>query len=204
MVRVKICGLTNLEDAQAAVEAGADALGFVLYPRSPRYVRPETAAEIASKLPPWVVRVAVAVRVDLAMVERVEQVWRPDVWQLHGGEGPEVSHLLAPRRVVQAVGLPRHEPLRTGDFRVEAFLLDKASPSHGGTGETFDWALARQFQENSAVACILSGGLRVENIVQALEMVRPSGVDVSSGVEQHPGKKDHRKMKELIELCRKF
>jgi phosphoribosylanthranilate isomerase len=209
-MKVKICGITSVEDAVAAVEAGADALGFNLYPKSPRFLDPDRAAAISRALPPFVTRVAVTVDMPIAEIREIERVVRFDLWQLHGGESPETVSELLPRRMVKVFGLPAdggladlfpaHDPQA---YPVDGYLLDKLSPKFGGTGETFDWRLAVEFQKCVGRPCILSGGLGVNNVVQAIETVKSYGVDVCSGVEREPGVKDHSVMKEFIELCRK-
>jgi len=200
MVRVKICGITRLEDALAAIDAGADALGFVLHSGSRRHISPAGAAGIMQHLPPYVTTVAVAVDLTLQAVQEIERTALFDVWQLHGRERPETCQALAPRRLVKSVPFP-------GDFQPEAFpvtafLLDKASPAHGGTGETIDWAAAAAFCRKAGKPCVLAGGLNPNNVVRAVETVQPWGVDVSSGVETAPGIKDPRLIEEFIQACR--
>jgi phosphoribosylanthranilate isomerase len=200
---VKICGMTNLEDAQVACEMGADAIGFIFYPKSPRYIEPEIAALISGQLPPQVLRVAVTVNMSLGEVQAVEAIFRPNWWQLHGEEGIAHCRAMEPRELIKVFGMPMNPDLPPAqDYPVHGFLLDKASPAYGGTGETIDWKAAAEFKKAQKLPVFLSGGLSVDNIRQAIEVVEPYGVDVCSGVEASPGKKDHRKMKEFIERCK--
>jgi phosphoribosylanthranilate isomerase len=202
-VRVKICGITNQADADAAVEAGADALGFILYERSPRYISPAAIADISRHLPPFLPRVAVAVNPTLAQIEDIERTALFEVWQLHGEEPPALCAGLARRRRVKAFHLqPDFNWSQIQDYNVEGFLLDTPSAQYGGTGQTFDWSLARQFQQHTSRPLILSGGLNPENVASAVEQVHPYAVDVSSGVEVRPGQKDHHKLRDFIQICK--
>lgn len=205
MFRLKICGITNRDDALAAIEGGAPALGFIFYPRSPRFITPEAAAAIAESLPSPIARVAVQVGWDEAQARRLESLMRVDYFQLHGTESPAQAATLRPRRLIKAFGLPlsADAPHPPAAYAVDAFLMDKASPFHGGTGETFDWSLARSFQDAVAPRpCLLSGGLNPDNVEQALETVQPWGIDVCSGVEASPGIKNHAQLARLLQLCR--
>lgn len=203
-MRVKICGITNREDALHAVEAGADALGFILFPGSKRFITPEKAWAIAADLPPFVQRVGVVVDAGDAELELWRKASPFDLWQLHGQESPEFCRGLKGRgfRVVKALGFPLREKILPESYPVAAFLLDKASPRHGGTGESFDWTLGSAFARAAGKPCILSGGLTPENVVQAIQTMQPYAVDVCSGVEAQPGRKDRRKVEEFISLCR--
>lgn len=205
MFRLKICGITNREDALAAIDGGAPALGFIFHPRSPRFITPEAAAAIAETLPSPVARVAVHVGWDEAQARHLESLMRVDYFQLHGAETPALAAALRPRRLIKAFGLPlpAELPHPPSTYPVDGFLMDKASTRHGGTGETFDWTLARAFQEALAPRpCLLSGGLNPDNVEQALETVQPWGVDVCSGVEASPGRKDHARLARFLQLCR--
>jgi phosphoribosylanthranilate isomerase len=206
-LRVKICGITNREDAEVAIEAGADALGFILYAQSKRFVPMEKALEIIEGLPPFVTTVAVTVN---ATKEFSNLGWRKqlrnfNVAQLHGSETP--VHVRAVGKylpVIKAVSAERAAAIVPEDFSVSAFLLDTPSPEHGGTGRTFDWKLALDFQKRTRRPIILSGGLNPGNIAEAIETVHPYAVDVSSGVELSPGKKDHAKVREFIRICKSY
>lgn len=204
MIRVKICGLTNKADAYAAVDHGADAVGFILFENSKRYIAPEAAAKIARELPPYVQRVAVSVNMPPATLREIDSSRAFDVWQLHGAETRADCALLRPLKLIKAFGLPLMEGVKVAGYDVDAFLLDKLSEDYGGTGETFDWTLARKFQVEVEKPCILSGGLNPGNVKAALDAVRPYAVDVCSGVEESYGKKDLSKLKRFIELCRTY
>lgn len=202
MIRVKICGITNETDAFAAVDAGADALGFILYRKSPRYIAPAAAARIIRQLPPFIQSVAVTVNATPPEVRDIETVATFDIWQLHGEELPDRCRALHPRRLIKAFALPSQRYYDISEYGVMGFLLDTPCVSHGGSGKTFDWSLAVEFKKETPKPVILSGGLTPENVAQAIETVQPYAVDVSSGVESSPGKKDHSKLKEFIRVCK--
>jgi len=200
MVKVKICGITNLEDALAAVDYGADALGFVFYKGSPRYISPSDAREIIMQLPPFITTVGVFVDEPTEEIERIMRHASLDIAQLHGHEPPEACVLT--RRVIKAIRvkeLSDLEPLKR--YRVSAFLLDTYTPeSLGGTGQIFNWDIAVAAKQFGKV--ILAGGLNPENIEKAIRWVRPYAVDVSSGIEEDKGKKDLRRMRLFIERAK--
>jgi len=196
VVRVKVCGITSLEDALVAVEAGAYALGFV-FASSPRQIDPETASRIISRLPPLVTKVGVFVDAPLARVREVMAGCHLDLAQLHGEESPEYCQELSPRAVkafrVRDDGVLSQLPR----YQLAAYLLDSyVEGRHGGTGTTFNWDLARNAARYGPV--IISGGLHADNVWRAITMVQPYGVDVSSGVEISPGKKDPNKVRDFI------
>jgi phosphoribosylanthranilate isomerase len=198
MIQVKICGITSLEDAHAAVDAGADALGFVFYPLSPRCSTPAQAEQIIRTLPPFVTTVGLFVDVTLATVKETLARCGLDRVQLHGQEPPEFCRQI-PRPVIKAFRIKDAESLsHMADYKVSAYLLDAyvegALP--GGTGASFAWELAARTMPYGPV--ILAGGLTPENVERAIAQVRPYGVDVSSGVEREPGIKDHRKVRQFI------
>ncbi len=197
MVRVKICGITTVEDALHAVNAGADALGFVFHGASPRNILPGQAASIITALPPFVQAVGLFVNADHAFVNAVADQCRLDLVQLHGDESPEYCDSIK-RRVIKAFrirDITSLDPIR--NYRVAGFLLDAFSPqAYGGTGTTFNWALAEKAKVFGPV--ILAGGLTPENVRQAVEQVKPYAVDVSGGVEAAPGRKDPAKVVEFI------
>ena len=196
MVRIKICGITNLEDALLAAELGADALGFIFYPPSPRSVEPETAQGIIAQLPPFVSTVGVFVDEAAATVRELAATVGLDWLQLHGQETPEYCRALS-RRVIKSFRIQDENSL-TGlaDYRgaAQAFLLDTYKKGLiGGTGETFNWDLARKAKKYGPI--ILAGGLTADNVAQAITMAHPWAVDVASGVESRPGKKDPEKLR---------
>jgi phosphoribosylanthranilate isomerase len=198
MVKVKICGITNLRDALMATEEGADALGFVFVPGSPRQIDPDEAAKIRRHLPPFVSLVGVFANAPLDEVRRVAEVAHLSAVQLHGEEGPEYCFALQ-RRIIKAFRVKDESSLSDlGRYPVEAFLLDSYSSSHqGGTGQTFDWALAREAKRYGTL--ILAGGLRPDNVAEAIRIVKPYAVDVSTGVEGSPGRKDEGKVRRFLE-----
>ena len=202
-MKVKICGITNKSDAFAAVDYGADAIGFILYPKSRRYIEPAKAVELARQIPPYIQRVAVTVDMPVKELLEIDETRAFDVWQLHGSEKAGYCAQLKPLRRIKALGLPLLPGIKPSEYDVDAFLLDKLSPDFGGTGETFDWNLARMFKLETNKTCVLSGGLNVDNVLEAIEAVSPHAVDVCSGVEESDGIKNHHKLKEFIGLCRK-
>jgi len=193
-VRVKICGITRLGDALEAERLGASAVGFVFYRKSPRYIEPGSAGEISRKLGPFIARVGVFVDEPPESILETVRDARLSAVQLHGSEDMEVVNSLPGVPVIRAVRVP--PGLAAGSletFDAATVLLDAYSPdAYGGTGKTFDWRIAADFAGNRRI--ILAGGLNPDNIREAVDTVRPWGVDVSSGVEQAPGLKDHGKM----------
>ena len=200
-IRIKICGITNVADALQAVEAGADALGFVFYDKSPRFVTPHEVQKIIAELPPFVTTVGLFVNEPIPRIRRIMAAARLDVVQLHGDEQPD-DCLIEPLRVIKALRIRDAASLEGANFyQVSALLLDAWHDEHyGGTGLTFDWQLAERLTGKCAL--ILAGGLTPENIIDAVRQVKPYGVDVSSGVEAQPGKKDHQKVAEFIRRVR--
>ncbi len=206
MTRVKVCGITRPEDAEAADRAGADAVGLIFAP-SPRRIDLRQATAIERVLSPWIVRVGVFVDAGLAAMDRAIAAARLDVLQLHGRETPEFV-----RKVREEFGLRIVKSVRVGDgldvvrldeYEVDAFLFDTYVPGRaGGTGKTFDWDLAVPWARR--VRLILAGGLTPENVGEAVRRVRPYGVDVASGVEREPGVKDHTKMQRFIANVRQM
>jgi len=202
MTKIKICGITNYDDARAAIDFGADALGFVFFRESPRYITPEKAAAITSKLPVFVTTVGVFVDKRAEEILKIIEETGIDVVQLHGNEPPESC--LLPRRVIKGIrvkSLESLEPLSAYQNIVSAFLLDTYAPDmSGGTGQSFNWEIAIEAKKFGII--ILAGGLTPENISEAIRRVNPYAVDVSSGVELAKGKKDHQKMKLFIERAK--
>ncbi len=196
MVRIKICGITNLEDALLAAELGANALGFIFYAKSPRSVAPEAAREIIQQLPPFVVSVGVFVDAEAAAVQDLAARVGLDWVQLHGAETPEYCRSLG-RRVLKGVRIKDEaslQDLQAYRGAVQAFLLDTYKKGQtGGTGETFDWHLAKAAQPYGPI--VLAGGLTPANVARAIKMAQPQAVDVASGVEAAPGRKDPEKLR---------
>lgn len=202
MVRIKICGITNINDAFAAIEYGADALGFVFHPKSPRAVTPETAKKIVSALPPFITTVGVFVDKNKRETEKITQYVGLNVVQLHGSESPELCQMR--NKVIKAIrvkDLTDLEPLKK--YKVSAFVLDTYSPhTAGGTGQIFNWDIAAEAKNFGRI--ILAGGLNHENVEEAIRWVQPYGIDVASGVEgNEKGQKDHKKLKLFIEKAGK-
>ncbi len=189
MVKIKICGITNLEDALMAVEAGADALGFVFFQRSPRFISPEQAAAIIRCLPSFVQTVGLFVNEESVTVNSTADRCGLDLVQLHGEESADYCSAVN-RRIIKAFRVKDASSLDIiPDYQVAACLLDAWSPSaHGGTGTTFNWEIAARAAASNCI--ILAGGLTPENVAEAVATVKPYAVDVSSGVESAPGKKD--------------
>ena len=201
MVRVKICGITSLEDALMAVEAGADALGFVFFRGSPRFISPERAAAIICRLPPFVQTVGLFVNEEQATVNEVTDRCGLDLVQLHGEESPGYCAAVT-RRIIKAFRVKDLSTLDDmTDYRVAACLLDAWSPAaHGGTGTTFNWDIAARAAATQSI--ILAGGLTPDNVAEAVATVHPYAVDVSSGVECAPGKKDAALMRAFVRAVR--
>ncbi|MCK4739049.1 MAG: phosphoribosylanthranilate isomerase [Deltaproteobacteria bacterium] len=207
-MRVKVCGITRLEDALFAVECGADALGFIFWNGSKRNITPEEAGEIVKKLPPFVTPVGVFVNEDSNNIAEIVKTARLGCIQLHGEETPETVRSLSLALSCSILKAFRVKDLndveQIGDFLdsgVSAFLLDSFKEGErGGTGKTFDWELALHAKNFGSI--ILSGGLNAENVGSAIKKVSPYGVDVSSGVEDAPGKKNHKKIKTFIERAK--
>ncbi len=202
MTRIKICGITNLEDAQIAAELGADALGFIFAP-SPRQVSLQRAKEIIQKLPPFLTKVGVFVNEELNTVARAMSYCGLDVVQLHGEETPDYCRSLGERwRVIKSFRVKDGDSLLPlPDYEVSAYLLDTyVKGIAGGTGKTFNWELAREAKRFGRI--ILAGGLNPENITEAIETVKCYAVDVSSGIEAERGKKDFDKMRLFIKRAK--
>jgi phosphoribosylanthranilate isomerase len=196
MVKIKICGITNLEDALLAADLGADALGFIFYPPSPRSVAPDAARAIIAQLPPFVSTVGVFVDEDAAAVKDLAAAVGLDWLQLHGQETPDYCRNLG-RRIIKAFRIRDENSLAgLAAYRgiVQAFLLDTYKKGQlGGTGETFNWDLALKAKKFGPI--ILGGGLTAANVARAVATAQPQAVDVASGVEAAPGKKDPVKLK---------
>jgi phosphoribosylanthranilate isomerase len=201
-IRIKVCGITRYEDAKVAASIGVDAIGFIFYQRSPRYIPPEEAAVIIKQLPPFVSRVGVFVDEDLEKVVGITRATGIDTVQLHGSESPRYCAKI-PLPVIKAFSIePETDLSLLEQYHVSGFLLDTwASGRRGGTGRTFDWTIAKS-------ACIkysrviLAGGLNPANLEEALETVHPYGIDINSGVEIKPGIKNPRKMHDAVRVVR--
>ena len=193
-MKVKVCGITNYRDASMALSLGADALGFNFYARSSRYIAPVAARRIGERLPPFVTKVAVCVNEAIPEVERWARQAGADVLQLHGDETPEYCSSIAGLKLIKTLRIGEgFRPVALDTYPVSAFLLDTRHPGqYGGTGKSFDWKLAAAVRTRRPL--ILAGGLNAENVADAIRAVRPYAVDVCSGVESAPGKKDRGRL----------
>jgi len=197
-VKLKVCGLTSLEDAFAAIDCGAEYLGFNFYPKSPRYIAPTAARAIIERLPDDVVSVGVFVNESRPEdVEEILRASRAQMAQLHGDESPAYCASVGAERVIKALRVgDDFDARRVLDYPASAILLDAFDAKlHGGTGRTADWAVAREAARLTKV--FLAGGLSPDNIVEAIRAVEPFGVDVNSGVESAPGRKSPDKLETL-------
>jgi phosphoribosylanthranilate isomerase len=205
MTLVKICGITNLEDALVAVEAGAEALGFNFYKPSPRYITPQAAREIIAELPGSVLKVGVFVNEpSLEDVRVIADVSGITALQLHGDESPDYCReLAASQYVIKALAVSNDFDTQLPQrYQVNAIMLDtKHNSLRGGTGRAFDWSIAEQVKK-FVPKLFLAGGLSPENVANAIESVRPFAVDACSALEDRPGKKNHERMRAFIVAAR--
>jgi len=201
MIPTKICGITNLSDAQCALENGTSAIGFIFYEKSPRAISIENAKIISDQITGEISRIGVFVNHEKDFID--EAIWEVplNMIQLHGDESPEFCNQFDVP-VIKALRIKDDASLSIMDqYKVDGFLLDTFSKDHyGGTGETFDWSL---LNKKSNTPIILSGGLNPENILDAISAVNPSAVDINSGVESSPGLKDHSKIEQLFNQLKK-
>ena len=197
-VRVKICGIASLDEARCAIDLGADALGFNFWPKNPRFIAPERAAEIIAALHPFTTSVGVFVDETLDRIKEIVSTAGINAVQLHGDESPEFCRGLQGVKLIKALRV-------TGDFDaacaakypVNAILLDSSVRGmYGGTGERFDWRIAVEAKRYAPI--ILAGGITIDNVKDAIAAVSPMAVDVCSGVEAEPGRKDLSMMKAFM------
>jgi phosphoribosylanthranilate isomerase len=202
MTAVKICGIAHWEDACAACDCGADALGFIFFEGSPRYIKPDAAREIIARLPRTVAKVGVFVNQPLARVRGIFKHCRLDFIQLSGDEPPEFCNQIPDSIVFKAVSPKTEGDLnRLMDYRVRAFVVDsRDADRYGGTGNLANWEQGAALGKKCPI--ILAGGLNPDNVEAAIAAVSPRGVDVSTGVEIRPGKKDPPKMRRFVEKAR--
>ncbi len=203
MSKIKICGITNVEDAKMAAELGADAIGFVFSKKSPRFVDKETAKIIINSLPPFIAKVGVFVDEDEDFVSGVQSYCGLTVLQFHGSETAEYCAKF--RNVIKAIRVKDESDVRLAkkyEPYVSAILFDTYKDNmQGGTGETFDWKMLSSLRLKKPL--ILSGGINAENVKNAMDIVKPYAIDSASGTEaSRPGKKDHEKMKMLIDIVK--
>src|SRR5208283_6181033 len=204
MVRVKICGITNELDAQKAARAGAWALGFIFYKKSPRFISPFKAKKIIDTLPPFVTPVGVFVNHPAGAIRDIISHCGLRAVQLHGDEDHHFCHRLKRYNVkiikVFRVG-ENFDPKIVEAYKVDAFLFDTFDPTnYGGSGKTFDWNILKQVKSSYDVPLILSGGLNAQNVIEPVNELKPYAVDANSGVEESVGKKDHKKMKDFVDI----
>ena len=198
ILKIKICGITNYQDAIAAMDMGADMLGFNFYPKSPRYIIPEKAAEIINKLPAFIDTAGVFVNATIDQITEIENICHLDWVQLHGDEDPEFCRqfLSHNSKIMKAIRVSNQKDIEKAEsFFTDAVLLDAFDPQkYGGTGLTFDWNIIGHIGKR----VFLAGGINPENAAKAAKL-GVYGIDVCSGIEAEPGKKDHKKMKKLFE-----
>ena len=203
MIKIKICGITNKEDALWAVNLRVDALGFI-FTESPRRVKPEIVQGIIRLLPPFISSVGVFVNEDREKIEEIAESCGLTTLQFHGQESPSYCEGFK-QKIVKALRIENKDILEKAvqyQNKIDAYLLDTYSPfAYGGTGKTFDWSIAKEIKE-FGLPIILSGGLNPENIREAISEVEPYGVDVSSGVEERPGKKNMEKLINFVRIVR--
>ena len=199
MTQVKICGITNVEDALCAVKLGAAALGFIFYALSPRNIDPEDARKIVCAMPAELVKVGVFVNESVAEVKRIVEYCGLDMIQLHGDESPAYCREFKEVRIIKAVELKNNNDLNQAfHYDVAAILVDSRHAGlYGGTGRKADWELARRVRDQKPL--ILSGGLNEDNIGDALKEVKPNALDINSGAESEPGKKNHAKLARIFD-----
>jgi phosphoribosylanthranilate isomerase len=202
MIGVKICGITNIGDAYVAIESGVDALGFVFYPKSRRVITPERAREIIQKIPGSIGGVGVFVNQEIEAVKEIVSFCSLHLIQLHGDESLQYCARFPRSSLIKTVSACTEEEVqRLESYPVKAILVDAYEPGcYGGTGKNSDWALALKVKKKHPL--ILAGGLNKENIKRAMKTVRPCAVDINSGVETSPGKKDPHKIREIMEIIR--
>ena len=203
MTLVKICGITNLSDALAAVEAGADILGFNFYEPSPRYISPEEARQIIGQLPDRVISVGVFVNETLPQIRTIANTAKITTLQLHGDESPAFCNELRDHNIIKTFRVGNNfDPQQTLEFNVKSIMLDTSHPElRGGTGVVFDWSIALGVRELGR-ELFLAGGLSPENVAGAIKTVTPFAVDACSSLEVQPGKKDPRKVAEFVAAVR--
>jgi len=203
VTQVKICGITNEEDALYAAGCGAAALGFIFYPSSPRYIKPEDARKIISILPKEIVKVGVFVNEKPTEIKKVMEYCGLDMIQLHGDETPEYCREFSADLIIKAVELKNDNDLNHAySYEVAALLVDSRHAGlYGGTGRKANWKLACRIKNKKPL--ILSGGLNEENIAEALQTIAPAALDINSGVESEPGKKDHAKLTRIFDIIRR-
>jgi phosphoribosylanthranilate isomerase len=203
MIKVKICGITNLDDALAAVEAGYDAIGFVFYKKSSRYIAPPAAKKIVARLPGGVIKIGVFVNEQENVIKKIAKLCKLDILQFHGEEAPEFCRRFKGHKVIKVFRVKDKIDLeKIKQYKVSAYLFDSFSKTRpGGTGKGFNWEILRGLK-GIARPIFLSGGLNARNVSKAVAIVHPDWVDVSSSLELCPGRKDHAKVKRFIQAAK--
>lgn len=204
MVKVKICGITNLEDALASVDAGCDALGFLFYKKSPRSINPSKASGIIKGLPRRIIKIGVFVDAREKFIKKVARLCHLDMLQFHGSELPDFCVKCKGYKIIKAFRAKNRIDLKKiMEYNTFAYLFDTFKGGKlGGTGKVFNWKIIRHIKRLKH-PIFLSGGLNAKNVKTAIKLVKPNWVDVCSSVEAKPGKKDHKKIKEFIETVKK-
>jgi phosphoribosylanthranilate isomerase len=210
--RIKLCGLTRAQDVAAAIEGGADALGFIFYAPSPRFIAPQAAAQLMAAVPAFVTMVGLFVNASVDEVVQTVQATGIDLIQFHGNETPEFCESTASaagRPYIRAIGVAPHHTgadllnLINAYPSAKAFLFDTASAGYGGSGKSFEWSVLQPLAKNvPAPPLVLSGGLNAQNVAEAIRQVRPFAVDVSSGIESAKGIKDAQKIAQFVAAVR--
>jgi phosphoribosylanthranilate isomerase len=202
VTQVKICGITNKENALFAGHCGAAALGFIFYSPSPRYIKPENARKIIGVLPDELVKIGVFVNEKASEIKRIMEYCALDMIQLHGDELPEFCRGFPADRIIKAIELKDDDDLNHAlAYDVAALLVDNRHAGlYGGTGKKSNWELACRIKKNKPL--ILSGGLNEKNVAEALKVVVPAALDINSGVESEPGIKDHAKLARIFDIIR--
>ncbi|MGM0509145.1 MAG: phosphoribosylanthranilate isomerase [Fusobacteriota bacterium] len=198
-MRVKICGITNLKDALSAIENGASAIGFIFYPKSKRYIDPQKAKEIIKKTPPFVTSVGVFVNEDIENVKDIKREINLDLIQLHGDEDINyIRELEKNSKVMKAFRVKNKDVLdKIKKMNLDYFLLDAFDKSeYGGTGKRFNWEIAKKAKKLGQV--ILAGGININNVDEIIQRIKPYAIDISSGVEDMPGKKNEEKIDKFM------
>lgn len=203
MVKVKICGITNLEDAIASVGAGCNALGFVFYKKSPRYIIPQQAKRIIRLIPSSITKIGVFVNAKKKTIDNIARMCKLDILQFHGYESPEFCKKFKGYKIIKAVRIKNKNSLNgLSKYPVWGFMFDSYNKNlFGGTGNKFDWNIIKNIKLKKR-NIFLSGGLDAKNVKEAIRLIKPNWVDVSSSVELKPGKKDYKKVKKFIETVR--
>ena len=207
MVKAKICGITNLEDALNAADAGCDALGFVFYKRSQRYITPEKASKIMRHLAPDILKIGVFVDATEKTIRRIAKLCRLDMLQFHGNESPDFCARFGDFKIIKAFRVKKRIDVKDiSKYKTFAYLFDTFVKSKiGGTGRRFEWELAKNMHlDDIGRQIFLSGGLTEKNLKEAVEAVHPDWVDVSTSVEIKPGKKDNRKVRDFIRTLKEI